>query len=110
MPWRLIGFIIIFGIFLVFIVFNLGNKCDISFGFRTFPDVPVYLTVFSAFIVGMFSAMPFIISFRAKKKKQHTEKEEPEPKAKKKRGTKGGETSAGPEGGSFSDGGPYGIN
>jgi uncharacterized integral membrane protein len=121
MPWRLIGFIILFGIFLVFIACNLGNKCDISFGFRTFKDVPVFLTAFSSFVLGMFCAMPFIISFRIKRKK---DKAEAPSKPKKKWGKKGGETNtgAGPqssansradsalEDNSFTNGGPYGIN
>jgi uncharacterized integral membrane protein len=110
MPWRLIAFIIIFGIFLVFIACNLGNKCDISFGFRTFKDVPVFLTAFSSFIFGMFCSVPFAISFRTKRKKDKPGTEEPAQKAKKKAGKKGEETGGGPEGGSFSNGGPYGVN
>jgi uncharacterized integral membrane protein len=106
MPWRLIEFIIIFAVFLVFIAFNLGNKCDISFGFKTFSDVPVFLTAFASFFLGMICAMPFVISARAKRKAAKAEKEEA--KSKKK-----GEKKAGaipPADSSFSDGGPYGIN
>jgi uncharacterized integral membrane protein len=105
MPWRLIGLIIIFGIFLVFIAFNLGNKCDINFGFRTFSEVPVFLTAFSSFVLGMLCAVPFIISFRVKRKVK-AEKEEAAQKAKKKGG--GEETAV--SGGGFSEGGPYGVN
>jgi uncharacterized integral membrane protein len=68
MPWRLIGFILLFGIFLVFIAFNLENSCDINFGFRVFSEVPVFLTVFSSFILGMFCAIPFVFSLRRRKK------------------------------------------
>ena len=117
MPWRLIGFIIIFGLFLVFIACNLGNKCDISFGFRVFKDVPVFLTAFASFILGMFCALPFIFSVRAKRKKAGADGAAPD--AGKKKGKKSG--GAGPQAGgsradsppadnSFSDGGPYGIN
>ncbi|GHV96763.1 hypothetical protein AGMMS50293_30830 [Spirochaetia bacterium] len=102
MPWRLIGFIIIFAIFLVFIAFNLGNKCDISFGFKTFTEVPVFLTAFSSFIVGMLCALPIAIKSRRKTGK------EAEPKPKKKGGEKLEEIV--PEGSGFSDNGPYGIN
>jgi uncharacterized integral membrane protein len=108
MPWRLIVFIITFGIFLAFIFLNLGNKCDISFGFRTFSEVPVFLTVFSSFILGMFCAVPFIFGFRAKRKKDRAEKTEAA--ALKKRGKKAGETGVESGDNSFSDGGPYGIN
>ncbi|MDR1445710.1 MAG: hypothetical protein LBI90_02315 [Treponema sp.] len=67
MPWRLIGFILIFAVFLVFIAFNLQNNCDINLIFRVFPEVPVYLTAFSSFILGMFCAIPFILGIRKKK-------------------------------------------
>jgi uncharacterized integral membrane protein len=69
MPWRLIGFILLFGIFLVFIAFNLGNKCDIRFWFGVeFQEVPVFLTAFASFILGMLCSVPFVFSLRRKKK------------------------------------------
>ncbi len=68
MPWRLIGFILLFAVFLIFIGFNLENSCNISFGFVHFDNVPVYLTAFSSFIFGMLCALPLAISFRLKKK------------------------------------------
>lgn len=68
MPWRLIGFIILFAFFLVFIGFNLENRCDISFGFFKLSQVPVYLTAFSTFVLGMLWAVPYIVSLRFKRK------------------------------------------
>jgi uncharacterized integral membrane protein len=68
MPWRLIGFIFLFAIFLVFIGFNLEHRCDISFGFFELSQVPVYLTAFSAFVLGMLWAVPYVISLRFKRK------------------------------------------
>ncbi|MDR1238526.1 MAG: hypothetical protein LBK27_00270 [Treponema sp.] len=89
MPWRLIGFIILFGIFLVFIGFNLENRCDISFVFHVFPQVPVFLTAFFSFVVGMLCTLPFAVAIR-KKRKNKAEKgsgpELPPPKPVKKRG------------------------
>jgi len=67
--WRLIGFIVIFAVFLAFIVFNLENKSDVSFGFYSFQDIPVFLTAFTSFVVGMIFAVPFILSFRKKRNK-----------------------------------------
>jgi uncharacterized integral membrane protein len=70
MPWRLIGFIVLFAIFLAFIGFNLENNCNISFGFVNFDQVPVYLTAFASFVFGMLCTIPFAISFRSKKKQK----------------------------------------
>ncbi len=70
MPWRLIGFIVLFAIFLAFIGFNLENNCTISFGFAKFEQVPVYLTAFASFIFGMLCTIPFAVSFRVKKKQK----------------------------------------
>jgi uncharacterized integral membrane protein len=69
MPWRLIGFILLFAIFLTFIGFNLENSCDVSFGFMRIEAVPVYLTAFSAFCFGMLCAVPFLFFLRRRKSK-----------------------------------------
>jgi len=69
MPWRLIVFILLFVVFFLFIVFNLDNKTDIRFGFfknQVIHDIPVFITAFFSFIVGMFCTFPFI--FRKRKK------------------------------------------
>jgi uncharacterized integral membrane protein len=111
MPWRLIGFIILFGIFLVFIVFNLDNRCNISFGFRVFSEVPVFLTVFSSFAVGMLCALPFAFGIR-KKRKNTAEKGPgpglPAPKPGKKRGKERDVPELNPL--PPETGGPYGID
>jgi uncharacterized integral membrane protein len=61
MPWRLIVVIAIFAVFLAFITFNLDNRCNISFGFVKFNDVPVFLTVFISFVFGIFCTLPFLL-------------------------------------------------
>jgi uncharacterized integral membrane protein len=72
MPWRLIQFIVVFVIFLLFIGFNLDNKCDINFSpnkeFMVLPQVPVYFTVFCSFIIGMLCTLPFVLSSKMRKK------------------------------------------
>ena len=70
MPWRLIVFIVIFSVFLVFITFNLDNKCDISFGIGKIPEVPVFVTVFTSFVMGLLCALPLVMHI---KKKQSNE-------------------------------------
>ena len=66
---RLVLFILFCAIFLVFIVFNLNNNSDISFGFKTLQEIPVYLTAFSSFVLGMLFAVPFVLSFGRRRKK-----------------------------------------
>jgi uncharacterized integral membrane protein len=122
MPWRLIGFILFFGIFLVFIAFNLGNNCDINFGFGVeFKDVPVFLTAFASFILGMLCAVPFVFSIRRKKKDKTAGKggapaalpaefsgDPADGKPRKRWGKKNDAPPVGAEG--PEEGGPYGIN
>ena len=67
---RLIVFIVIFIIFLAFIILNLGNKSDVSFGVKTFSDIPVFLTAFSSFILGMLFTLPIVLSRRKGKKQK----------------------------------------
>ena len=74
MPWRLLVFIAVFGLFLAFIAFNLDNRCDISFGFTVISDIPVFLTIFSSFVLGLVCTLPFVIRAR-KIHKALTEKE-----------------------------------
>ena len=70
---RLIVFIIIFAIFLTFIVFNLDNKCDISIGFKTFKDIPVFLSALFSFVLGMLFAVPLLFSLgRGRRKKSES--------------------------------------
>ncbi|GHT70293.1 hypothetical protein FACS1894110_21580 [Spirochaetia bacterium] len=109
MPWRLIGFILIFAVFVAFIGFNLDNKSDISFGFTRVEQAPVYLTVFFSFALGMILAVPFVISIRSKKKLQKGESADPSPSRFLKKGKKK-DDSGKPE--EILNGGsdPYGIN
>jgi uncharacterized membrane protein YciS (DUF1049 family) len=68
MPWRLILFIVIFAIFLTFVTFNLDNRCNISFGFTQFEEVPVFLTVFISFSMGLICGAPLVLHLRKKRK------------------------------------------
>jgi hypothetical protein len=60
---------LVFAFFLVFIVFNLDNKCDVSFGFKAFREVPVFLTAFASFVLGMLFTLPFVFPLGKRKKK-----------------------------------------
>jgi len=76
MPKRLIQKIIVFGVFLLFIIFNLEKKCDISFGFTVIHDVPVYLTVFCSIVFGMVCTLPFILNYQSQKRKKIEERKD----------------------------------
>jgi uncharacterized integral membrane protein len=81
--WRLIGFIVVLGIFLVFIGLNLGNRCDICYWFgedRVIKDVPVYLTAFSSFVLGLLVALPVVFMMRRRSDKARKARDERGPK------------------------------
>ena len=83
---RLVVFIIIFVIFLGFIVLNLGNTCDISFGFKTFKDVPIFVSIFISFVFGLLASIPMIFSLRRSQKKSAPSQDFPSAMNAKKRG------------------------
>ena len=80
---RLIVFIVIFAVFLAFIVLNLENKCDISFGFKIFNDVPVFLSALTSFVLGMFITVPLLLT-RGKKQEKPEKPVLPKPSKKTK--------------------------
>jgi hypothetical protein len=51
-------------------MFNLDKRCDISFGFTVIKDVPVFLTVFCSFVLGMLTTLPFIFIYQLGKKRK----------------------------------------
>jgi len=67
--WRLVVFILMCALFLGFVVQNLGNTSDISLGPWEFNEIPVFLTAFSSFLLGMVFATPFVLFFGKKRKK-----------------------------------------
>jgi len=75
MPWRLILFIIIFAVFLAFITINLDNRCNINIGFAKFEEVPIFLTVFISFFLGLICSTPLFLHLRKKNKFSFSRKE-----------------------------------
>ena len=86
MPWKFVGILIVLILFVFFIGFNLENKTDISLGFVTFPNVPIFLSTIIAFIVGALVTIPLSIKSYLKKlrkeRKKKKEIKEPENKDK----------------------------
>jgi uncharacterized integral membrane protein len=80
MPWRLIGLAIIFVVFLTFIGFNLDNRCDVSFVFWEAQDIPVFLPIFTAFVLGLLCSIPFAVSIGRKRSKKKRSKGDSTPK------------------------------
>jgi len=83
MLWKLIGFVVIFAVFVAFITFNISNTCDINYGpfeFTKVNDVPVFLTIFISFFAGMFAAIPFIIIAGKRRKQASIGDEESSPR------------------------------
>ena len=78
---RIIVFILIFAIFLAFIVFNLDNRCNVSLGIIKFKDIPVFLTAFFSFVLGMFFTIPLILSKGRRKNKGGKNKKDDQPAA-----------------------------
>lgn len=67
---RLLSFIVICALFLVFVVLNLGNTGTVSLGFRELSNIPVFLIAFSSFVLGMLFAVPFVLSLNNKRQKK----------------------------------------
>lgn len=76
-PWKLILFLILMTIFVVFAAFNIKNVTDISVGFTTIQDVPVFLSVFIAFLAGAFFMLPFAVRSRKRKDKGNEKEKKP---------------------------------
>jgi len=97
MPLRLIGTLAVLVVLLFFIGFNVENTCDLSLGFHTFKNVPVFLTVFASFILGTFFSLPFFF-FRKRPKKAKSagagEKQLKDNKSPKEEGSEAGEVVA----------------
>ena len=109
MPARLIVFILTLLVIVTFIGFNIDNSSDIRIWFGEkglLKDVPIFVSFFIMYLIGVLSSVPFVLRWRLKKKsgakkEEAEEAEEEEPKNKKKTrilgGRKGKEPAAGEE-------------
>jgi len=97
---RIISFFIIFALFLIFMILNLGNKSSINFGFvPPINDVPIYITVFISIFAGMLFSLPLFHSMR----KKNGRPDFPDKPDRKKK-------AADSKNDIIPDDGPYGIN
>ncbi len=79
-PWRLIAYLFVLALVVAFAAVNVPNASDVSFGFYTFRRVPVFLSLFVAFLLGAFLMLPFVL------KRKHARTTEPEGRAAAKHG------------------------
>lgn len=70
MPWKLILSLIVMTLLIVFAGLNLDNKSNISFGFSEISDVPVFISLFFAFLLGIIVTVPFIFVQKRKVRKK----------------------------------------
>jgi uncharacterized integral membrane protein len=57
-----IFFVVVFAVFLCFIIFNLGNASNVSLGFTTFNDIPVFVTALFSFALGLLFTFPLLFT------------------------------------------------
>ncbi len=74
MPWKLIFYLIIIGLILVFIGLNLGHTTDISLGFHEFTEVPVFMGLFVAFFLGVAVTIPIAVQSSSRKAKANSDR------------------------------------
>ena len=74
MRFRMILFVIFICFYALFAALNLSNAADINFGFTSFPQVPIFLSVTVAFAAGAIFMLPFMFG-RKKEKKEKPVKE-----------------------------------
>ncbi|MFP4432449.1 MAG: hypothetical protein ACOCW6_10580 [Spirochaetota bacterium] len=73
MPWKLFFVILLLGLVVTFVGLNAQNSTDISFGFTTLSDIPIYISLFSAFFIGVLITLPFTFRRRSKSNKEPKE-------------------------------------
>ena len=62
MSGKALYFIIVLLLFALFASFNINNSINISLGFKTFENVPVFLFALFSFLIGFIFTVPFFIS------------------------------------------------
>ena len=74
MPWKFVTVLVILGLILSFVAFNVNNTSDISFGVYRAENVPIFLSLFIAFFLGFLVTLPFALSSSSKKTRETLEK------------------------------------
>jgi hypothetical protein len=71
MPGKLIAFILTLLVIVTFIGFNIDNSSDIRVWFGengVLKDVPIFVSFFIMYLIGVLSVVPFIVGWKFRKK------------------------------------------
>jgi uncharacterized integral membrane protein len=77
MPWKTLFVILVCGVFLLFVVGNLNYSSSVRIWFGEaglVPEVPVYLTAFASFFLGLLCAVPISVSIGMRIKRKEKQK------------------------------------
>lgn len=96
MPWKFLVFLVFLAIVILFAGINVANSSDINLGFYSFEDVPIFVALGSAYMLGALSILPFALtkafSKRRKLSSKYKERNEAEKqKYRRKAARKGGD-------------------
>lgn len=83
---KLLGTIAGLVVLAFFMGFNLDNKCNVNILFKTFENVPVFITIMISFAAGILFTLPFAFGHKILKAKKAKEKEEKKAEKTKKPG------------------------
>ena len=75
--FKLVFFLIGLAVAIIFSALNIGNTSDISFGFKTLNDIPVFLSLAIAFFAGAIFTLPFAFYVSIGKRKAKKKAEPP---------------------------------
>jgi uncharacterized integral membrane protein len=98
MPWKLIAFLIVLALVVAFVGLNVQYTSNISFGFYTLEDVPIFISLFTAFFVGVLVTLPFTFGRRSRKSRDKPKQkiEKSEKRGRKQAGGDQGQREQGP--------------
>jgi len=74
----MIRFLLIISLVILFIGLNSGNSSNITFWFNgkaNFVDVPIYISLFGAYVLGAISVIPFAVNRTISKYKKRKKNE-----------------------------------
>ena len=75
MPWRMVGLLVTLLLVAIFATLNLEYRSNVSFGFREFEDVPIFLSTLLSFIAGAVVMLPFTLRRRRRQMAAGAERE-----------------------------------